>query len=255
MQKKIIFIAGADHSGSTLVGAILGASRTQFEYFHVGEVHAFFRKDNVRYGQAKAANKSPGGEIWGQIDHTVGYENAYSEIFKKTKSEIIIDSSKTPRNLRVCIASCVENTFPMHVVIIFRPLAKIWHSDLNRSRAEEKIIQNIKRYTRLKKMVIDQGIPHSILNMESLILDPAGITKVLCRETGVPYFDGKENYWNFPSCHLYGSRTQRRHLKKPQTAGYDIQKVLTPARTTVPFLEQKNMRYIETFMTEQALKP
>lgn len=254
MSKKIIFVAGADHSGSTLIGAILGATRTQGEYFHGGEVHAFFKKENSRYGQAKAASKSPGGDIWGHIDHTVGYENAYQEIFEKTNSKIIIDSSKTPMNLKVCLDSCNANAYHIHVVITFRPFAKIWCSDLNRNKKEQKIVQNIMRYQRLKKMVIDQGLPYSILNMESLILNPKELTKALCRETAIPYFEGKEDYWNFPSCHLYGSKTQRKHLKEPKTAGYNIQKVLTPAQTTPSFLVQKNIRAIEAFMQNNALK-
>jgi hypothetical protein len=250
---KIIFIAGADHSGSTLAGAILGADKKPYRHFHIGEAHAFFCKGNKRFGNPKAARKMTGGEIWDEIDPMVGYENAYEEIFNKTKAEMIIDSSKTPRNLSIFKTACVEKQYSIHVVVTFRPFAKIWNSDLKRNKNEKKIIQNINRYFRYKKMVMDQGLEYSIINMENLILDPPGITSALCSATGVPYFKGKENYWQFPGCHLYGSHTQRRHFSKPQTAGFDARKVLKMPSISASFLQEKSVRSIEEFLMSNSL--
>lgn len=252
-SKKIIFIAGADHSGSTLTGAILGADEILYRYFHVGEVYAFFCENKKQFGKVMAARRKAGGRIWDKIDHTVGYENAYREIFDKTNAKVIIDSSKTPENFEICKKACAENQYSIHVVLTFRPFAKIWSSDSKRDKEEKQIIRNINRYFNFKKMVIEQGFEYSIINIENLIMNPSGVTRALCNAVGIPYFKGKENYWNYPGCHLYGSQTQRRHFNKPETAGFNAKKIMNPPNILIPYLENRRIRVMEEFLKANTL--
>jgi hypothetical protein len=261
--RRIIYIAGANHSGSTLAGCILGAHPAPFTYFHVGEIHAYFRRTRRAYlifrrtiksfGDPKAARKANGGEIWDAIDPEVGYQNAYREIFEKSGAEIIIDSSKKPHHFRTAARACKKNRWPLHVVITFRPFAKIWQSDLNRENLKLSIIKNIHNYVELKEKIIDSHYPWTILNVEQLILNPPDMTRALCDAVGVPYFEGKERYWNYPGCHLYGSLTQRRHMKNPKNAGYDASKVATQAHVEHPFLKEKRIQKVEQFLANHAV--
>ena len=262
-RRRIIYIAGANHSGSTLTGCILGAHPTPFTYFHVGEIHAyfrrtqrshlFFRKTMKSFGDPKAARNANGGEIWDFIDPHVGYPNAHREIFQKSRAEIIIDSSKKPHHFKTVAKACKKNRWPLHVVITFRPFAKIWQSDLNREKLELSIVKNIHNYLKLKKNIIDSHYSWTILNIERLILNPPDMTLALCNAVGIPYFEGKERYWDYPGCHLYGSLTQRRHMKNPQDAGYDARKVATTAQIKHSFLKGKEIREVEKFLTSHAL--
>jgi hypothetical protein len=183
----------------------------------------------------------------------VGYKNAYQEIFKKTKAESIVDSSKDSKHFKKIIKSCDTNNYSPLVIVSFRPFAKIFESDIKRGKDEKLIIENISRYKNIKKQIIDLNYQYTIVNIEKLILNPKLITEKLCSSIGIKYFEGKENYWNFPSCHLYGSKTQRQHLKNPINATYDKGKVACKPSISHPFLERDDVRSVEDFFIQNAL--
>ncbi|MFW6046298.1 MAG: hypothetical protein ACOCP4_00645 [Candidatus Woesearchaeota archaeon] len=56
---KIIFIMGADHSGSTMVGCILGANKNPLKYFHTGELYAFFDPNKKIFGKTRGVKNLP----------------------------------------------------------------------------------------------------------------------------------------------------------------------------------------------------
>src|SRR5579864_8918990 len=90
----VVFIAGANWSGSTMTGAVLGANATSpFEYFHIGEAHVLFRPDAEKFGDPGFAKQVT--DFWQQLDYGVGPENAYTEIERASHSTVLIDSSKT----------------------------------------------------------------------------------------------------------------------------------------------------------------
>ncbi len=263
MNRSVIFIAGANHSGSTLAGCILGAHPTPFQYFHVGEIHAFFRRTRRHYlffrrtmksfGNPKAARNVEGGDIWDIINPNVGYQNAYREIFEKSGAEVIIDSSKKPHHLQTAVNACKRHRWPLHVVITFRPFAKIWESDFKRSNMKLSIIKNIGNYIFIRKIIDNSDCSCTIINIDHLILNPSVMTKDLCKSINMPYFEGKEQYWNYPGCHLYGSRTQRTHMKNPEIAGYDVSKVQRQAYVNHPFLREKKVLKVEQYLLTHAL--
>jgi hypothetical protein len=254
MEKKIVFITGASHSGSTLVGCILGAcEKAPFTYFHIGEAHAFFDKKHKNYGNPRAAGKTETGYIWGDINCQVGYDQAHREIFDKAGSHVIIDSSKAMKNFEVIQAASDKNNWALFTVITYRPFVKIWYSDVKRHIKEARRKKNINTYRSIKKQIIDSGFDYAIINIEQLILSPRKMTLLLCGAAGIPYFDGKENYWDRPSCHLYGSPTQRRHLNKPDQAGYDVDKVVANPDISHPFLEREDIRQLDHFYMENSL--
>jgi len=143
----------------------------------------------------------------------------------------------------------------MHIIISFRPFAKILQSDLRGNKSQKYILTNLSRYFDIKNKFVDKHCPYTIVNIEDLILDPRKMTIKLCQEVNIPYFEGKENYWNYPSCHLYGSKTQRLHLNNPSTAGYDKEKVLAKPDISHPFLEREDVLELEKFFLENSLKP
>jgi hypothetical protein len=253
MTKRVIYIAGADHSGSTLIGCLLGSNTSPFEYFHVGEIHAYFSKKHRLYGDLRHAQNKLCGQIWYNINPEVGYENAYEEIFRRTQSNVIIDSSKTHRNFDIIKSACLKKNYSLEIIVSFRPLAKIFKSDLNRNKKEENIKRNISSYLNIRNKIIDQKYQCTIVNVEQIILNPGDMTKRLCEKVDIPYFEGKENYWNYPSCHLYGSRTQRQHLKNPKLAKYDKDKVMSIPEINHPFLEREDICEVEKFLLKNAL--
>jgi hypothetical protein len=228
-RKRVIFVAGADRSGSTLVGCILGSTRTPFEVFHIGEAHAFFKNGRRYADHRQATDMSPeAGKIWEKVNPELGYQTAYPQLFHLSRTRTLIDSSKTPSSLTEQIDVCEKLGYELLVVITFRPFDGIFSSDKKRNKDDEYCLKNLRRYRTLMKLLERHPIPFIVIDVEKLISSPRSETRRLCMATGIPYFSGKEEYWRYSHCHLSGATTQRDHILNPESAGYLVGKA-TPA--------------------------
>ena len=249
---SVVFIAGANWSGSTVTGAVLGASDSPFEYFHLGEVHSIFEPHHQFFGDPRFAAHLTA--FWHSVDHKVGAGNAYAEIQKHANSRILIDSSKAIVWLKAQRAACERLGIPLLPVVTFRSFAAIVNSALNRDRGVQAAFRNVGYYQRLFEsgLLRDNWIA---VDAEALVRDPPAVTQSLCAATGIPYFAGKENYWNYPLVHLSGSGTQRRHIKYRGRAGYSPMQVrgeeLPPG--VARKLEQSGLLAFEHRLRERAI--
>lgn len=244
MSNRVIFIAGANFSGSTLLGCILGSHpQSPYSIFHVGEVYAFFTPQHSKYGKANAAIQS-GGAIWKEVDYSVGVENAYSEIFIKSESNVIIDSSKNINWLQSQYNSCNRNSWPFHILVSYRPFDGIWNSGKNRGLEIKRNLSNIMYYHRLFSEIQNMKVKIGVVNIPALIKYPQEITQKICTAVDLQYFDGKEKYWNFNHYHLYGSSNQRKQIKDPQNANFYQSSYAKNIIQNVP-LNSNQMRLLE----------
>ena len=249
MNYKIIYIAGSNHSGSTLVGCILGANPNPFRYFHAGEMHAYFNQENERFGNPGAAKKMIYGDIWNKINPNVGLENAYSEIFAKTGAEGIIDSSKYLKFFNQSVYNKKDN-WDVYVIIPYKSFNLLIDSYKKRKFSRYQINNNLLYYKQLLNFISSINFKVASVDIVSLIENPKDVTKKLCKFTNIPYFDKKELYWNYYSCHLYGAGIQRSHCLKPWEAKYDISKISSNSRYKL----HKNMRNIENKIVEYEIR-
>lgn len=256
---KVFFIGGADFSASTMVGSILGAEVDgPNEIFHVGEIQAFFRQESPLYGDPRDAASLPGGDRWLRTNHQVGYAEAYSEILRVNPSlKFLIDSSKVPDYLTVQLEAGKEGFKDfdnIYVIITYRPFEKIWHSGIKRGLSIQRNKDNIMRYKKLLEIIDTYKLPHAIINVENLIVNPKLGTLAVCREVGLPYFEGKEKYWLFNQFHLYGNRIQRDHMKDKARSNFEVSKVIeNKADTNHPFLNEKNIKELEARLCSNAI--
>jgi hypothetical protein len=91
LREKICFITGAAHSGSTLLGLILGShSKT----FFMGEANkvTYFSDPNFEPERKYCRVCGKECKIWSKIDPDK--DNVYEQLFNLTKKSILIDSTK-----------------------------------------------------------------------------------------------------------------------------------------------------------------
>ncbi|WP_041522447.1 hypothetical protein [Gilvimarinus agarilyticus] len=221
-MKRVIFVGGANHSSSTMIGAILGASMTHpFESFHVGEIKSFFDPRSPKYGQPKAVLESAFGDFWSSVDYKVGYDNAYDELFKKSaETDVLVDSSKTWRCLQRQVTKSDSSAWRLTCLISYRRFEKIWKSDERRGVPLDKRLNNLKQYERLLSVIDEHHVSYKVFDLGEFLKSPKLYAKKVCEVLGVSYFDGKEEYWRYPDAHLYGAATQRRHFRNPSEAGF-----------------------------------
>ena len=220
MNKRVIFIAGASHSGSTLLGCILGSHPDNpFQYFHVGEVHAFFSSTHEKYGKPYGAIQA-GGTIWNDIDYSLGPSGAYAELFRASGTDVLIDSSKNIKWLHSQYLICRQKGWDFQIVVSYRPFGGIWSSSEKRKDSVNKNISNLMYYHHLLSEIKKIGIDIDVLDLRLLVEEPSIMTQLLCAKTNILYFPGKEYYWNFMHFHLFGAAAQRKDLKDPSVARY-----------------------------------
>lgn len=217
---KYIFIAGADHSGSTLIGSVLGSHPDgPFRFFHVGELYAYFKQSKKTWGKPGQASQMPPGGVWRKIDPSLSYPSGVAQLAKIVRPEAIIDSSKTPQNLSE-IAKALPPGAELTVLLTYRPFKKIILSDRNRGKSDSAIKNNLLRYEEIARLIDSHNLKSVVVSTESLLESPSPYLRLICERVDIPYFEGKEEYWNFEHCHLYGARTQRQHIRFPESAGY-----------------------------------
>jgi hypothetical protein len=251
--ERVVFIAGANWSGSTLTGAVLGAnSGSPFEHFHIGEAHALFRPESLKFGDLSFAKKFT--DFWSEVDVNVGPQGAYDAIAKHSKARILIDSSKAIVWLGVQRRVCEELGVPLLPLVTFRGFAGILQSAIRRKKGSKAGFKNLHYYQRLfaSGLLGDNWIS---VDTEALVLEPAKMTQLLCRATGIPYFEGKEKYWNYPLLHLSGGATQRRHSKNPAEASYDTDQVKGEElkQRLADRLEKSGLRKVENLLRERSV--
>lgn len=251
-KKRVVFVAGGNHTGSTLVGCVLGANeKSAFEHFHVGEAHAFFKHDNARFGDPRRAAQMGDGAVWHKISHTVGYKKAYSEIFSKIPSmRTLIDSSKTASNLKSQLLELPKNRYEFQCVLTFKSFDKMWLSGKVRNKPRNAIRDWILDYEKILRLLRDHNVPFTVVKVTDFIGAPSEQTKLLCKFCSIPYFPKKEEYWKWPFAHLYGAGTQRKHFLDPATGGYDIGRTTNRDTFVNDFLRSPRVISIESDLNE-----
>lgn len=225
VAKRVIYICGADHSGSTLIGCALGAepeADTPPGVFHIGECHAFFDPANPKFGKVPSA-RGDETSFWSNVDKSVGPENAYREIFQKSGAPVLVDSSKKLAWAKIQAEACKRDGIGFSVVVTYRPFVDIVDSLLRRDLDLERAMRRIAYYRSCLRF-IRHAKPDIVAGVDAALFcrQPAQQLKTLCEAIGIAYFPGKERYWNFKHTYLYGAALQRQHLRNPKKAGYEV---------------------------------
>ncbi|MBM2576061.1 hypothetical protein JQC91_07070 [Jannaschia sp. Os4] len=224
MMEDFVFVAGANHTGSTLAGCILGHDPTG-QVFHAGELHAFVQPGGRRHGDEAAAGRMPGGDVWARVRGANGYWETLDRLSDVLPARTLVDSSKLVEKLLLTYTYCASRGIPFTTLVTYRPFSQIWNSDERRGRSVAQMRAGLYAYAELLNLTEDLGTRAVWIDTRKLIAEPAAYGQRMCKACDVEWFDGKERYWDHPNAHLYGSGTQRKHMGNPAAAGYDPSRV------------------------------
>jgi hypothetical protein len=92
-NQRVCFIGGAGHSGSTLLGLVLGSHPS---IFYAGEARKSLFFGNERKALRKRMCKvcGPSCRVWGELDRAPG-EDLYEALSRRTGRPIVADSTKS----------------------------------------------------------------------------------------------------------------------------------------------------------------
>ena len=232
-DKCVIFVGGTSFSGSTLTDMILANDPGGIS---CGEVYAIFypfRRHHLHLEQLSQAFD------WREMRES-GPKNLYTNIFNRFPDcRFIVDSSKSP--LWISERSSELRALGVRVehVLVWKTPSEFRASCEKRGR-ERGWRREWVNYHRYYFTLIEgwRSIPYRDLVTDSDVLPR------ICSSLRIPYFPGKEQYWNNVQHTVFGNDTTRIHLHDQSSDQYasvrsaiasDIEETKLPHHRTLSY--------------------
>ena len=179
--------------------------------FFLGEVYALFHPTQPHHVNPPCGCGDPTCDVWGRIKQN-GPERLYETIFDLfPQVRFIVDSSKDPFWIRDQVNNLGQQGIESKHLLIWKTPLEIAYSFKKRDLANawEKSWVN---YHRLYNALI---WPWRSVQYRRYTADPT-LLEDICRHLEIPYFPGKERYWEKPHHLLFGNNSARIHLHAPE---------------------------------------
>ena len=204
--KRAILVSGANHSGSTLLGAMIGASPNWSDHPHVGEAHAFFDKNHELFGVTRCATDHEDCEHWSKVKKLA--PTPFRQMLRKFDTDTIVDSSKLKSWFDL-----VPTDFETHHVLIWRcpmSLQSSFRKRLDATHANIRTNSELKVTREFCKAYSGKFVATSL---EALTADPESVLEQICEAVDIPFFPGKSRFWEYENHHFGGARMVRKVVR------------------------------------------
>ena len=211
-MKKVIFVGGTAYCGSTFLDMILANSSHGFS---CGEVYALFnpfRKHHIDY---ECGCGDPDCEIWETVKKA-GATNLYQRIFEIFPDlDFIVDSSKDPLWISDRIKDLTGSGIQVKNILIWKSPEEFYSSRMkrNQKRGWKRSWIN---YHKLYFRNVDQWIAASYRNFATF----PDVLERICKRLKIPFFEGKQNYWEKKHHTLFGNTSAKIHLYERQSESF-----------------------------------
>lgn len=207
-MKTLINICGEGRSGSTMLDLMMGNGENAFS---CGEVYAWFRPWRTHHRKkivcSCGENPCP---VWEKIKD-VREDQFHRHACDVLDVDFIVDSSKELNWLIDSQTWAARSGMKVFNVLIWKTPQEMAfsHWKRNRSPLEWRI-----PYLRYHNALLDLGVPFVTIPFRELSEKPGHILEKICKYVGMPYFEGKERFWNHSSHHLFGSMGTRKQVEE-----------------------------------------
>jgi len=201
--KKVIFVGGTAYSGSTFFHMMLGNDPHGFA---CGEVRWSFHPHRSDHVNRLCSCGDPNCWIWQRVLRE-GEQKVYESIFN-TFSDIkfIVDSSKSPYWIHDQSTYLRAQGYDVRHLLIWKSPAEFAASKLKRNQPDWATAWT--NYHRLYFSLIEE---FGAISYHELSDNPTVLADV-CRYVDLPYFAGKENFWEKEHHILGGNYSAKLHL-------------------------------------------
>jgi hypothetical protein len=203
MVKQVIFIGGTSFSGSTLLDMILANDPAGFS---CGEVQALFRPWRSHHFHPECGCGDKHCNIWKTI-RKQGENNfamSVSQLFPQTEFAVV--SGKDPFWIRSMTTVLRKRNVTATNILIWKSPMEFAYSLRKRNRLE-----NWKDWINYHRLYFTLIPDWKSLQYSDLTKDTESLKKA-CEYVGIPYFEGKEQYWNKTHHTLFGNPSAKIHL-------------------------------------------
>lgn len=217
MKKKVIFVGGTSYSGSTFFHLTLANDPAGFA---VGEVNHLFAPTKERHLRStwQCGCGDPSCVVWDEVKKR-GADALYETIFElHPEVDFIVDSSKNIVWTAEQSERLTKRGIEAERILIWKTPLEFAYSLQKRNRLHEgEGLLNWPRYYRLYYSFMDKwrAVRYSeYANQQGPVLAAA------CDYLGIPYYPGKERFWEKTYHLLGGNLSSRIHLYSQNSRNY-----------------------------------
>lgn len=202
----LINVCGAARSGSTMLDLMLGNSP---DAFSCGEVNAWFRPYRTHHFEIDCACGEKPCSVWERLKDAPE-KQFHATVAQALQVNFVIDSSK-----EICWVVDSQEWAAANGLALFNLV--LWKEPLELAYSHWKRKQGLLSWRRefvgYYGKIFQLGLPFWTINYHELVADPSGKLQEICAALNMPYFTGKEQFWNKQHHHLFGSLGIRRQVE------------------------------------------
>ncbi len=202
----LINICGEGRSGSTMLDLMVGHDDNAFS---CGEVYAWFRPWRTHHRKIVCSCGNDPCPVWKKIKD-VPEKIFHTNVCKELGVEFVVDSSKE-LNWLIDTQSWADHTgLKVFNVLIWKNPQEMAFSHWKRKRSPLEWRASFLHY---HNALLDLGVPFAAIPFRRLSENPRQTLRTICDYVDMPYFEGKECFWNQASHHLFGSMGTRKQVE------------------------------------------
>ena len=212
-MKKVIFVGSAPYSGSTLFGMTLANDPRGFA---CGEVYHLFHPSKPHHLTPTCGCGDPHCDIWQTVKKN-GEDALFDTLFERfPKVEFIVTSYKSPYWIQEQNSLMSRRGIETKNILIWKTPYEFAESCNKRGMLDhwEKAWTN---YHRLYHTLIENW---AAVKFDRYTSDTT-LLRHICSRLEIPYFEGKEQYWNKTHHILFGNHSARIHLYNTSSKSYE----------------------------------
>jgi hypothetical protein len=224
MSKKVIFIGGTSFSGSTFFHLTIANDPRGLG---VGEVKNLFRPINERHASPSwvCGCGDPHCDLWPRVKKN-GEAHLYETIFELHPDvDFIVDASKNVVWIDDQMEILARQGIETRQVVIWKTLLEYAHSLHKRKRLDNKgeRLAHWPQYHRNFYSFVDD---FRAVKYANYARNNAAVLQTVADYLGIPYFEGKERYWEKTHHALGGNMSALVHLYTKESDRYrDVRNV------------------------------
>lgn len=209
-MSTLINICSASRSGSTMLDLMLGNTP---DAFSCGEVYAWFRPYRKHHFDIDCSCGQNPCPIWEKIKD-VSENQFHATVFKKLGVNFIVDSSKDPTWVLDTHTWAASNSFEVINILIWKDPVDLAYSYWKRGY---KLDSWRKPFVSYYSKLLQIKIPIMAVSFNELTRNPQNKLMEICDFIGMPYFEGKERFWENQPHYLFGSGGVRNQVEAKES--------------------------------------
>ena len=201
---KLIRIGGTAYSGSTMLGLVLG---NEDNGFYCGEVNGLYRPYREHHFQPECGCGDPACTIWKRAYLNTHDGQWLEALHHEVGKDFYIDSTK---NYDWMYSERGNDCYDFRHIVLWKTPELYAASRFRRGKLKNWKEDYFNYYSRYFQLV-GQSIA---VNFSEFTRNTGEVLAQLCRMLEIPYFDGKEEYWNKTQHSLFGNDSAMIHTAR-----------------------------------------